>query len=140
MKVSIILVVIISLSVNGIMAQKTAKQSNSKSIKMDFSKITNKEVKQALEALEENNKEAWFALFTDDAKFTDDGRAMDFKSFFNNAFSKKEKFLAIEKVENDSKDITGNFYAGQWGTFKVFFRFRQNADGKFHQLDIGQAK
>lgn len=122
------------------MAQKVPKHSNTKSIKMDFSKIPNNQVKQALQALEDNNKEAWFALFTSNSKFTDDGRTMDFKSFFDNAFSKKEKFLTIEKIENDGKDITGNFYAGQWGTFKVFFKFHQNADGKFHQLDIGQAK
>ena len=125
---------------SSIKAQKSPKHSNKKTTKMDFSKITNSQVKQALEALEDNNKEAWFALFTTNAKFTDDGRTMDFKSFFDNAFSKKEKFLTIEKIENNSKDITGNFYAGQWGTFKVFFKFHQNTDGKFHQLDIGQAK
>ncbi|MNK11793.1 hypothetical protein D3C87_298410 [compost metagenome] len=36
--------------------------------------------------------------------------------------------------------IKGNFKAGNWGTFPVFFNFHQNADGKFDRLDIGQAK
>ena len=52
----------------------------------------------------------------------------------------EEKFLSIDKVENDGKDIYGNFKAGSWGTFKVFFKFHINEDGKFYQLDIGQAK
>lgn len=105
---------------------------------MDVTTITNPSVKQAIEALQNNDKSAWYSFFTSDAVFTDDGRTMDFKSFFDNAFKHKEKFLTIEKVENQGKDIVGNFYAGQWGTFKVFFKFHQQADGKFNRLDIGQ--
>ena len=107
--------------------------------KMDLSKITNENVRKAIEALQVNDKNTWYSYFTSNAIFTDDGRTLDFKSFFDNAFDKKEKFLDIDKVENEGKDIYGNFYAGQWGTFKVYFKFHQNADGKFNRLDIGQA-
>lgn len=107
---------------------------------MDLSKISNPTVKNAIEALQANDKNAWYAFFTDDVTFTDDGRTMNFKSFFDNAFNHKEKFLTIDQVDNDGKNITGNFYAGQWGTFKVFFNFHQQADGKFNRLDIGQAR
>lgn len=108
--------------------------------KMDISKIINPQVKQAIEALQNNDKNAWFSFFTKDAVFTDDGRTMDFASFFDNAFKHKEKFLTIDKVENNGKDIFGNFFAGQWGTFKVYFKFHQQADGKLNRLDIGQSK
>lgn len=107
--------------------------------KIDLSPISNKTVKGAIEALQSGNKSAWYSYFTNDAIFTDDGRTLDFKSFFDNAFSHKEKFLTIDKIENGGKDITGNFFAGQWGTFRVFFKFHINADGKFNRLDIGQA-
>lgn len=115
--------------------QKTTKSEK----KMDLSKLTNENIKKALEALQNNDKKMWYSYFTTDAKFTDDGRNLDFKSFFDNAFDKKEKFLDIDKVENEGKDVYGNFYAGQWGTFRVYFKFHQNADGKFNSLDIGQA-
>ena len=105
---------------------------------MDLSKITNRSVKQAVEALQANDLEAWYGCFTDNAVFTDDGRTLNFKSFFDNAFNKKERFLSIDRVENDGKAIYGNFYAGQWGTFNVYFRFHQAPDGKFDRLDIGQ--
>ena len=108
--------------------------------KMDISKISNEHARKAIEALQANDKNAWYSYFTDDAVFTDDGRTLDLKSFFDNAFDKKEKFLSIDKVENDGKDIYGNFYAGQWGTFRVFFKFHINADGKINRLDIGQAR
>jgi hypothetical protein len=51
---------------------------------------------------------------------TDDGNPVDFKSFFSNALG-KESFLSIDRVENNGQNIYGNFKAGQWGTFPVFF-------------------
>ncbi len=105
---------------------------------MNLNKIINSTVKQAIEALQANDKELWFSYFTNDATFTDDGNTKDFKAFFENAFDKKEKFLSIDKIENDGKNLAGKFYAGQWGTFPVFFNFHLNDDGKIERLDIGQ--
>jgi len=106
---------------------------------MDLSKIENEAVRTAINALQVNNRETWYTCFTDDASFTDDGRPLDLRSFFDNAFDKKEKFLDIDTIENDGKDIYGKFHAGQWGTFRVFFKFHQHANGKLDRLDIGQA-
>lgn len=105
---------------------------------MNLDKITNTTVKKAIEALQANDLGLWFSYFADNVIFTDDGRTLNFKSFFENAFSKKEKFLSIDEVANDGRNIIGNFYAGQWGTFRVFFNFHLNADNKISQLDIGQ--
>ncbi len=107
---------------------------------MDLSKISNENVRKAIKALQDNDRKAWYSYFTDDAIFTDDGRTLNFRSFFDNAFDKGEKFLSIDKIENDGKAIYGNFYAGQWGTFNAFFTFGQNAEGKLNRLDIGQVK
>ena len=105
---------------------------------MDFSKITNEKVKQAIEALDVGNNR-WYTFFTENPEMTDDGNKVDFKSFFAKALG-TEKFLTIDKVENGGKDVYGNFKAGQWGTFKVFFKFHLNKDGKFDRLDIGQSR
>lgn len=104
---------------------------------MDLSKISNEKVKQAMEALQRGDK-SWYSYFTENPVMTDDGNKVEFKNFFSKALG-TEKFLTIDKVENEGKDIYGNFKAGNWGTFKVFFKFHQNADGKFDRLDIGQA-
>lgn len=132
---AIVITAIISLFSVVACGQRTNKSVN----KMDLSNITNETVKKAIEALQANDKQAWYNFFTEDAVFTDDGRVMDFKSFFDNAFSKKEKFLEIDTVKNDGKEIYGAFYAGQWGSFRVYFKFSQNPVGKFNRLDIGQA-
>jgi len=107
---------------------------------MDLSNIPNRDVKKAIEALQSNDLATWYSCFTTDTVFTDDGRPRDFKAFFDNAFAHGEKFLTIDRIENEGKDLYGNFYAGQWGTFRVYFKFQQNVDGKFNRLDIGQVK
>ena len=84
-------------------------------------------------------KKSWYTYFTENPVMTDDGNKVDFKNFFSKALG-TEKFLTIDKVENDGKDIYGDFKAGQWGTFRVFFKFHPNVEGKFERLDIGQAK
>ncbi|MDP9962278.1 hypothetical protein [Chryseobacterium lathyri] len=78
------------------------------------------------------------SYFTADATMTDDGNLRNFQSFVKEACG-KEVFLTIDTVTNGGKDLKGNFKAGQWGTFPVFFHFHENPDGKFDRLDIGQA-
>lgn len=119
--------------------QNATKQTvhNSQSNKMDVSKITNEKVKQAITALQSGDK-SWYSFFTENPVMTDDGRKIDFHNFFSKALG-DEKFLTIDRVENNGKDIYGNFKAGQWGTFPVFFKFHENTEGKFDRLDIGQA-
>lgn len=105
---------------------------------MDLNKISNPTVKKAIEALQAGDK-SWYTFFIEKPVMTDDGNPVDFKSFFAKALG-TEKFLTVDSVENNGKNIIGDFKAGSWGTFKVFFKFHQNTDGKFTQLDIGQVK
>lgn len=43
-------------------------------------KITNDQVKSAIEALQNGDK-SWYTYFTDNPEMTDDGQQVDFKSF-----------------------------------------------------------
>jgi hypothetical protein len=105
---------------------------------MDYSKFTNENVRLALQALQAGDQR-WYSFFTETPEMTDDGEKVNFRHFFAKALG-NEKFLAVDKVENNGRDIYGDFQAGSLGTFKVFFRFQQNAEGKFDRLDIGQAE
>ena len=105
---------------------------------MDLSKITNPTVNAAMTAWQNGDSKTFLSYFTANPTMTDDGNPRSFQGFVKEACG-EEKFLTIDSVGNDGKDITGNFKAGKWVTFKVFFRFNQNADGKFDRLDIGQA-
>lgn len=106
---------------------------------MDTGKLTNETVKKALDALQSGNKPLWFSLFSNDVKMTDDGRNIDFQSFFEKALG-QEHFTSIDKVGNNGLDVYGNFHSNQWGDFKTYFKFIIDGDGKISHLDIGQAK
>lgn len=133
-----ILVTSFSLTACGQIKENQKKTQPSKQQTMDLSKITDETVKNAIEALQSGDKK-WYSFFTENPVMTDDGNTVDFTSFFSKALG-KEHFLSIDRVENEGKDIYGNFKAGQWGTFPVFFKFHKNSEGKFERLDIGQAK
>lgn len=145
MKLKTIIFFLICLSLTACGQNKTPKtetKSETKTIqknnKMDTGKLTNETVKKAFDAWQSGDSKTFLSLFTADATMTDDGNPRNFQGYVKDACG-KEIFLTIDTVTNDGKDIKGNFKAGQWGTFPVFFKFHQNADGKFYKLDIGQA-
>ncbi|WP_461532216.1 hypothetical protein [Sinomicrobium sp.] len=106
---------------------------------MDTSKLINATVKNAFEALQKGDREAWSSLFTADAELYDDGNLRDLKAFNSHAIG-HERFTSIDKVENDGKDIYGQLHSDQWGDFKTYFKFHIDDTGKIYRLDIGQAE
>ena len=113
-------------------------QSVNKTEKVNTEKITNQTAKKAIEALQNADQNAWFALFTDNAELYDDGNKKNFRSFFTKAIG-HERFTSIDKVENNSLAIYGKFHSDLWGNFQTYFKFQINKEGKITRLDIGQA-
>jgi hypothetical protein len=95
-------------------------------------------VKAAIEALQSGDRKAWSALFESDARLYDDGAPRSLEKFTKDALG-HERFTSIDKVENNSLDLTGKFHSEQWGDFRTYFRFQLSASGKITRLDIGQA-
>ncbi|MFY0253394.1 hypothetical protein ACDQ55_05490 [Chitinophaga sp. 30R24] len=105
---------------------------------MNTDQLTNEAVRQAITALQTGDDERWFALFTENPELYDEEDKMEFRPFFEHALG-HERFISIDKVENDGRDIYGYFHSDQWGDFKTYFKFYFNAAGKIKRLDIGQA-
>jgi hypothetical protein len=105
---------------------------------MDLNKLTNPRVREAIEALQAGDKARWLALFTADARLTDDGNPRSFVSFSDDAVG-HERFTSIDKVSDGGLEISGHFHSDQWGDFKTYFKFHPGPDGKFSRLDVGQA-
>lgn len=106
---------------------------------MEYETLSDKTVRSAIEAWQSGDAKAWLSFFTTDAKLLDDGHPRDFKKFSTEAIG-HERFMSIDKVENNGRDIYGKFHSDTWGDFKTYFKFHLNEDGKFNQLEIGQAK
>lgn len=99
--------------------------------------LSNVTVRQAIEALQIGDASAWQSLFADSVTMLDDGNKIDFKNFTKNAIG-HERFVSIDKVENNGLDIYGKFHSDQWGDFKTYFKFHFDAEGKIDKLEIGQ--
>lgn len=105
---------------------------------MEYEKISIQKVKSAIQAWQNGDPVLWFSFFTTDAKLFDDGHPRDFKKFSSEAIG-HERFVSIDKVENDGMSVYGHFHSDTWGDFKTYFKFHLNASGKFCKLEIGQA-
>ncbi len=105
---------------------------------MEYEKISNENVRAAIEAWQKAASKEWLSYFSKNATLLDDGHSRDFMKFSTEAIG-KERFTSIDKVENSSMDIYGRFHSDTWGDFKTYFKFRIGKDGKFDQLQIGQA-
>lgn len=105
---------------------------------MDTQALPNPIVRRAIDALQQGDHKAWFALFDADAQLFDDGHPLPFRPFFENALG-HERFTSIDRVEHEGQHLYGRFHSDQWGHFKTYFKFRINAEGLIERLDIGQA-
>jgi hypothetical protein len=105
---------------------------------MNLETLTNPTVKAAIDALQKADRLAWSSLFEPDAKLYDDGRPRSLEKFTRDALG-HERFISIERAENDGLDLVGAFHSDKWGKFRTYFRFQLSADGKIKRLDIGQA-
>jgi hypothetical protein len=108
-------------------------------MKTDIEKLNQPVVRKAIKALQAADSKTWFSLFTDDAALYDDGSSRNFKSFFGKAIG-QEKFLSIDKVQDNGLSLYGKFHSDTWGDFKTYFKFQINQEGRITRLDIGQAK
>ncbi len=100
--------------------------------------IKNQTVRQAFEAWQEADTDSWFLLFTNNAELLDDGRPRDFNKFSKEAMG-HERFLGLDRIDEEGTRISGRFHSDTWGDFKTYFHFHINGQGKIYKLDIGQA-
>ncbi|HHV7524830.1 TPA: hypothetical protein ACUNF5_006370 [Burkholderia orbicola] len=95
-------------------------------------------VRCAIVALQQGDATSWAALFAPDATLYDDGQPCDVRAFNRDAIG-SERFTSIDRVENDGLAVYGQFHSSRWGTFRTYFKFHIDGEGRIARLDIGQA-
>lgn len=106
---------------------------------MDYRRISNPKVEAAIKAWQNGDATLWLSFFTSDANLLDDGHPRDFSKFSTEAIG-HERFTSFDKVEDNGMSVYGHFHSDTWGDFKTYFKFKTNQEGKFYQLEIGQAR
>jgi len=105
---------------------------------MTIARITNPTVKAAVDALQSGNRQEWASLFEPDAELFDDGHPGSLESFTRDALG-HERFVSIDRVENHSLELIGQFHSDKWGEFRTYFKFQLSPSGRIRRLDIGLA-
>ena len=100
--------------------------------------IQNQIVRQAFDAWQKADTDLWLSLFTNNAELFDDENPRDFYKFSTEAIG-HERFLSIDKIEEDGTRIYGHFHSDTWGDFKTYFHFHIDSQGRIYKLNIGQA-
>jgi len=106
--------------------------------RMEYQKIESSLIQRAIQAWQKADSTTWLSFFIPNAILLDDGKTRDFHKFSTEAIG-QERFISIDKVENNGLDIYGRFHSDTWGDFKTYFKFHVNATGKIDRLEIGQA-
>ncbi|MBW8244895.1 hypothetical protein K1F50_18960 [Muricauda oceani] len=137
MKKSILMILCAALGFAG-----NAQQKNAKAMKMtQHIERAAPDVQKAIMALNNQDAEAWYALFSDNATFSDDGRELDFKDWCDKQlFGQSEcAVIRIDKVENNGLLLYCLFYSDNYGEFKTYMEFERNDDA-FDRLEVGQVE
>ena len=92
---------------------------------MDTNLINNSVAQSAFKAWQSGDINLWLSHFATNVKLLDDGRNRDFLKFSSEAIG-HERFLSIDKVEENGTAVFGHFHSDTWGDFKTYFRFHIN--------------
>lgn len=108
---------------------------------MAIDKLMNPVVKAAIEAMNNSDREAWFALFTKDISITDDGASQELVEWSNTElFSEGRGFIqSVDRVEDKGLTVYARFHSAEWGTFPTFWKF-EIRNGKISRLDVGMVE
>jgi hypothetical protein len=103
-----------------------------------LSAIRNSVVSSAVEAINSRDEQAWFRLFAERPKFSDDGIPRDLVAWCEDELfgSSVAYIISIDRVEEGGLTFFARYHSDRWGDFKTFWRFVVE-DGKISKLDVG---
>jgi hypothetical protein len=95
-------------------------------------------VRSAVEAITGRDKKAWFGLFKDKPRFSDDGVPRDFARWCEDELfgSAVAYIISVDKVERGGQTFYARYHSDKWGDFQTFWRFVVDG-GKISRLDVG---
>lgn len=87
--------------------------------------IKNELTRAAIEAINRQDKNSWYSVFSDDVKLFDEGTERDFRRWSDNELFGADPswVISILKVEREGLTVYCKFHSGVWGEFKVYMNF-----------------
>ena len=100
--------------------------------------VTDPTVRAVIEAINDGDREAFFAALTPDAVLTDDGTERDLADWSDREIFSSNGHIAVETVSDEGRTLIATYRNDTWGEMRTRWRFTLR-DRKISRIDTGQA-
>ena len=95
-------------------------------------------VRQFIEAVNAGNREAFFALLTEDATMSDDGSERDLEEWVDREIFSSDGRMEVEWQSDDGRSLIVNYTNSTYGTMRTDWKFTVEGD-RVARFETGQA-
>lgn len=95
-------------------------------------------VQAVVAAINDGDRDAFFAALTPDATLTDDGSERDLSDWVDREIFTSNGQLEVASQEPDGRSLIANYRNDTWGQMRTSWRFAVDGD-KVSRIDTGQA-
>ena len=95
-------------------------------------------VRKLVEAVNAGDRDAFFALLTEDATMSDDGSERDLEEWVDREIFSSDGRMEVESQSDDGRSLIVNYTNSTYGTMRTAWKFTVEGDRLAH-FETGQA-
>ena len=100
--------------------------------------LTDPLVRRFVEGVNAGDREAFFALFADDATMSDDGSERDLADWVDREIFSSDGHMEVESQSDDGRSLIVNYTNSTYGSMRTHWEFTVEG-GKVARFETGQA-
>jgi hypothetical protein len=105
---------------------------------VELSHLADPVVRRFIEAVNAGNRDAFFALLTEDATMSDDGSDRDLTEWVDRELFSAEGRMEVESQSDDGRSLIVNVTNSTYGTMRTHWEFTVEGD-RVARFETGQA-
>lgn len=105
---------------------------------MTASAVADPTVRAFIDAINEGDRDAFFAVLTPDATMSDDGIDRDLAEWVDREIFNANGHMDVESVSDDGRSLIANYRNDTYGAMRTAWRFVVS-DGRISRFEAGQA-
>ncbi|MEU6170291.1 nuclear transport factor 2 family protein [Streptantibioticus parmotrematis] len=95
-------------------------------------------VAKFVDALNSGDRQAFYALLTDDATMSDDGNDRDLRQWTESEVFGSDGRMDVESVSDGGRSLVADYTNSRWGSMRTAWRFTVSGD-RISRFETGQA-
>jgi ketosteroid isomerase-like protein len=100
--------------------------------------VTEPTVRAIIDAINAGDRDAFFALLTDDATLSDDGSERDLRDWVDREIFTANGHLDVETAADEGRSLIARYRNDTYGAMRTSWKFTVR-DGQISRIEAGQA-